>query len=589
MSLDGIAIRTLTQELSSTLKNGRIDKITQPDVTSLVLSIRAQGANHKLYLTILPQSARAALTEAVFQGMQTPPQFCMVLRKHLQGAVIEHISQDHWDRIIHFRLRGRNEIGEVTTFKFVLEIMGKNSNIILLNHDHIILDAMKRVGANTNKFRQLQPGLSYVEPPKQDKLSLEALTLENLSERLIDQGMQKTLSKALLNTISGLGPQTIREMIIRSGLNEDTRIEYLGALDYQKILVQLQALIEMSQKQQWQPTLVLNNREALAFAPFHLSQFESFPQKSFESMSKLVETYYAQKEQEDRFNQKKSSLHKILRHEIDRCEKKLTLQLEKVDDLDNAEQYRIYGELLTANLYRIKQGTHASVENFYKEGSPEEIIELNPTKTPNENAQAFFKKYNKAKIGAEKAAIQAEKSQEELSYLQSILDSLETALNDNDLVDIRIELENAGYAKRRYQAKGKEKKYIPSVSKVVIDGYDVYVGKNNQQNDYVTTKIGRNADLWLHTKEIHGAHVIVKAKQNIDGFSNQVIESAALLAAWFSKGKFGANIPVDYTLRKNVHKPSGAKPGMVIYTDQQTCYVTPEETVINQLLEDSSS
>ena len=584
MSLDGIAMRALAHSLEQSLLGGRIDKISQPNATSIVMTIRAQGTNHKLYATINPQSARVSLTQQQFNSPLTPPQFCMVLRKHIQGATIEAIHQMEWERMIAFALRGRNEIGEVTTFNMIFETMGKNSNIVLLDNNNNILDAIKRVGANTNQLRQFQPGIPFVMPPAQNKIPLDSLTEESLSESFLSIGLQKMVSKALLQTVAGLGPQTVTELLVRANIAPDTRVEYLGEIDYSKLFRTCQDLLKTAQERTWSPTLVFDDKDIFAFAPFTLKQFDSFHQETRPNMTLLLEDFYAIKEHQEIFSQKRTSLERIVRHEKERCEKKLALQLEKIDELEFADDYRIKGELITANLYRIKQGPTAEVENFYKEGAPTEIIEMNPSRTPNENAQAFFKKYNKAKISAEKAALQADKTSAELHYLSTIEDSLMQAQNDDDLLDVRLELEESGYAKHRAQGKNKKAKHAPQPTHLFIDGYELYIGKNNHQNDYVTVKIGRNADMWLHTKDIHGAHVIIKAPRSYDGFSPEIIEKAAMLAAYFSKARYSAKVPVDFTLRKNVHKPSGAKPGMVIYTDQQTFYSTPDEASINELL-----
>lgn len=583
MSLDGIAMRALAQDLKNQLLGGRIDKIAQPSATTMTMTVRAAGSNHKCFATINPQSARVSLTKQTFDSPLTPPQFCMVLRKHIQGAVIEDIRQVEWERMIAFDLRGRNEIGEVTTFTLLFELMGKNSNIILLDDHGTILDAIKRVGIGTNNYRQFQPGIPYQMPPAQNKLSLDALDETTLTTALLDAGLQKTAAKALLASVAGLGPQTVTELLIRADIAPDTRVEYLGDIDYSRLWQQCSKLLARCTDADWQPTLVYQGREIFAFAPFTLMQFDNFHQEARPTMTAMLEDYYAIKEKQELFQQRRTSLERIVRHEKERCEKKLALQLEKVDELEYADDWRIKGELITANLYRIKQGPVAEVENFYKNGALERI-DMNPSKTPNENAQAFFKKYNKAKVSAEKAAVQAERTGEELEYLRTIEDSLEQAQNTDDLIDVRLELEEAGYAKRHVQQRNKKAVHKPQPTHLIIDGYELYIGKNNHQNDYVTQKIGRNADLWLHTKDIHGAHIIIKASRSYDGFSPEIIEKAAALAAWFSKARYSAKVPVDVTLRKNVHKPSGAKPGMVIYTDQQTVFVTPDEHEIEALL-----
>lgn len=584
MSLDGIATRALAQELDQKLSGGRIDRIAQPDAHTMTIGVRAGGKNHKLYATINPQSARLSLTDSQYKSPLTPPQFCMVMRKHLQSAIIDSISQIDWERIIAMQVHGRNEIGELVHMTLIFELMGKNSNIILVSQEGRILDAMKRAGANTNKFRQLQPGLDYVAPPAQNKLALEGLTMEALSERILNGGLQKKINNALLQTVAGIGPQTAVEILIRCGISPDTRVDYLGEIDYGRIFGQCSRLLACAREAAWQPTLVTQGREVIAFAPFALTQFANLHSEKLADMTALLERYYSDREAQQRFDQKRSGLERIVRKERERCEKKLSLQLSKIDELEGAEKWRIYGELLTASLYRVKQGTQAVVPNFYEEGSPDVQIPMEPTLTPNENAQRYFKRYNKAKVGAEKASVQAEKTSQELNYLTGIEESLADAMTDDDLLDIRLELEEQGYAKRRQSSRSKEKAHAPRPIHLFVDGYEVFVGKNNHQNDYVTTKLGRGGDLWMHTKDIHGAHVIIKAGGQGRVFSDDIIRKGAMLAAWFSKARFSAKVPVDYTLRKFVHKPSGAKPGMVIYTDQQTFFTTPREEEVEALL-----
>ena len=449
-------MRALEQDLKTKLSGGRIDKISQPSATTMTMGVRAGGHNHKCYATINPQSARVSLSRKSFESPQTPPQFCMVLRKHIQGAVIEDIRQVDWERMIAFDLRGRNEIGEETTFTLLFELMGKNSNIMLLGADGTILDAIKRVGMGTNNYRQFQPGIPYQMPPAQNKLALDALDEASLAEALLEQGLAKTASKALLSTIAGLGPQTVTELLVRANIAPDTRVEFLGEIDYHRLWQQCSGLLARCAIADWQPTLVYREREIFAFAPFALEQFAAFHQETRPDMTTMLEDFYEIKEEQELFSQKRTSLERIVRHEKERCEKKLALQLEKVDELEHADSWRIKGELLTANLYRIKQGPSAEVENFYKDGAPLETIEMNPSKTPNENAQGYFKKYNKAKISAEKAALQAERTSEELEYLRTIEDSLDQAQTTDDLTDVRLELEDAGYAKRHSQPRGKK-------------------------------------------------------------------------------------------------------------------------------------
>ena len=578
MSLDGLAIRSLAKTLKKQLCTGKVDKIAQPNPQTLTYQVRVAGENKRLLASISPQNARLVLSEERFQNPETPPLFVMVLRKHLQNAQITDIYQLDYERMIIFELSGYDEIGESTKFKLIFELMGKNSNIILLNDQGIILDAMRKVGLHTNTYRQIQPGLAYIMPPSQNKLDPFDLKMDELSQLILKNPSTMTLNKALLNILGGFGPQSVEELIYRANIPSQTRIEYLGEGDYQNLEIALRDLKEGFTNDQWQAEIVYKDGEPFTFAPFTLKQFHSFEKKSFEDLSVLLETYYHVKEKHERFTQQANSLGRIIQHEIERCEKKYSLQLETIAQKENAEIYRIYGELITANLYRIKQGETTTLENFYDNNAPITIA-LNPQKTPNDNAQAYFKTYNRAKNGASQASKQAEQTKEELDYLKSILDALHLSQKDDDLLEIRQELEQSGYLKAKVQKK-KQTQTMTNL-KTIYQDYEIYIGKNNLQNDYLTLKLSRPKDLWLHTKAIHGSHVLIKSKGE-PTFPDDVILQGAKYAAYFSKARYSTQVPVDYTLKKFVHKPSGAKPGMVIYTDQKTVYVTPEALEVEE-------
>lgn len=572
MSLDGLAIRSLARELKEKLTGGRIDKLSQPNPQTLTFQVRTDNQTLRLLASINPQNARLVLTQERFENPTKPPLFVMVIRKHLTNAIISDIRQLGYERMIEFLVEGRNEIGEKTTFSLIFELMGKNSNVILRKMDNIILDAMRKVGANTNQYRQIQPGLAYIMPPSQDKVEPFELSEEDFSRLILAHPSQMSLEKALLSILGGFGPQSVRELIYCAGLESETRIEYLGEGDYRKLYFALEKMKTSFLNNSWQPEVRFKEGSPFTFAPFCLTVFDTLEQKPYKDLSSLLENYYRTKEAKERFMQRKQGLLRIIRHEIERCEKKYAIQLSTIAKKEECEIYRIYGELLTANLYRIKQGESASVENFYEDNKPI-TIPLDPEKTPNDNAQAYFKIYNRAKNGAEQASLHAQNTKEELTYLQSIVESLDLATEANELNEIRRELGESGYAKKEPTKKKKQDEGF-KLLQTSFDDYDIFIGKNNLQNDYLTLKFAKNKDLWLHTKDIHGAHVIVKAKEQ-KSFSDEVILYTAELAAYYSKARLSSQVPVDYTLIKYVHKPSGAKPGMVIYTDQKTVFVKP--------------
>jgi len=343
--------------------------------------------------------------------------------------------------------------------------------------------------------------------------------------------------------------------------------------------------------QTYQPTLVKDSDDKpLTFAPFLLQQFNSLEQETYYSMSDLIEFFIGKSEEKNVFKQKSGDLERIIDRELERCQRKLALQLEKQAEGEKAGKYKLWGELLTANLYNLKQGKEARVNNFYSEELEEIQIPLEPNLTPNENAQKYFKKYSKAKLGAEKSLEQSKVTMDEINYLETIKNSLERSENPDDLLEIRWELEEAGYAKAKpLKTKKKAKEQAQSEPLTFsVEDFKIFIGKNNKQNDYVTFKLGKNEDIWLHVKDIPGSHVIIKNPEKKE-ISKIILDTAANLAAYYSKGRYSALVPVDYTQRKNVKKPGGAKPGMVIYESQKTIFITPDEEMVMRLLKENSS
>jgi len=590
MSLDGIAIRALTDEFKPLLIGGRTDKIQQPDNYTIYLNIRQPGKTYKFLISIHPQTARFHLTQNSRQNPTHPPLFCMVLRKHLEGSRLLNIEQQGLERIVHFVFEGFDELGQKAQRILIGEFMGKHSNLILVNPEkNVIIDSIKHLGHTTNQYRQVLPGLSYILPPSQNKLFLEEIGEDNLIEGFLKLAPEKTIPKALLEKISGIGPQTAQELSIRAGLDTNTRIEFLGQYDYSRLWKEVNWLKNIVKNQRYEPTLILEENKPLAFAPFFLQQFLGLEQKTFFSMSTLIEYYIGQKEEKNLFKQKVLELEKVVDRELQRCQKKLGLQLEKQAEGKVAEKYKVWGELITANLYKLQQGEKALVTNFHSENQETVEVPLKPNLTPNENAQKYFKKYTKAKIGADKALQQSKLTQEEIKYLETIKSSLERAENLVDLSEIRWELEETGYVKAKPVKNKNKDKTTSKIQPISLEkaGFKIYVGKNNKQNDYLTLKLAKNYDLWLHVKDIPGSHVIIKNPEQKE-IPRDILETAANLATYFSKSRYSAQVPVDYTLKKNVRKPSGAKPGMVIYEKQKTIYITPDEEKVFELLNTKS-
>ncbi|MGI6224915.1 MAG: Rqc2 family fibronectin-binding protein [Peptococcales bacterium] len=589
MSLDGIAIHALVDELKPQLVGGRVDKIQQPDSNSIIITLRQPGKNLRLFITVNPQSARFHMTQTTRPNPLEPPLFCMVLRKHLEGAKLIDIRQKGLERIVHFLFEGFDELGNKVTRILIGEFMGKHSNLILIKQEEqIILDSIKRLSHAVNQYREVLPGKKYILPPPQEKMSLEEINEESLVTSFLNLSTELKVHKALLTILEGIGPQTAKELLVRADIAYDNRLEFLGEYEYLSLLKSISWLKNLVNEQSYEPTLIKDSTgKPFAFAPFYLKQFTGFEHETFESMSNLIEFFIGKSEEKNLFKQKLGDLERILARELERCQRKLALQLEKQEEGQKADKFKLWGELLTANLYKIKQGKEAKVTNFYSEKLEDVIIPLEPNLTPNENAQKYFHKYAKAKSGSLKALKQSKITLAEINYLETIQNSLARSENLTDLQEIRWELGEAEYLKARpTKNKSKGKGTIQSKPLTFITaGFTILVGKNNKQNDYVTFKLGKNDDTWLHVKDIPGSHVIIKNPEK-KVIPKDVLDIAANLAAYFSKGHNSSHVPVDYTLRKNVKKPNGAKPGMVIYENQKTIYITPDEEKVERLLKE---
>ncbi|CEE01337.1 MULTISPECIES: Rqc2 family fibronectin-binding protein [Bacillaceae] len=565
MSFDGLFTYVMTHELASVLNGGRILKIHQPFLNEIVLTVRARGKNEKLLLSAHPSYARVQLTEEEYENPATPPLFCMLLRKHLEGHIIEDIYQKEMDRIIIFKIKGRNEIGDLSYKHLIIEIMGRHSNIILIDADkEVILDSIKHISYAVNRYRAILPGQPYIWPPAQGKLNPFLCKEEDILKQ-IDFNSGK-LDKQLVNQFSGISPLFAKEVVHRAGLANRITVpkEFI-------------ALMKKVQKREILPTMITGNQKEY----FYMFPLEHIPgeKKSFPTLSKLLDAYYFGKAQRDRVKQISGDIEKRIKNEIDKNKGKLEKLQETMEEAENSSIYQLYGELLTAHMYAVQKGMEQiTVENYYDENKPVDIP-LNPNKTPSENAQMYFQKYQKSKKAIIHVQEQMEKAKEELLYLENILQQLESAA-PKDIEEIKEELAEQGYIRLRQKKTVKKQKTQPELEKYeAADGTSILVGKNNKQNDYLTMKLAHKEDIWLHTKDIPGSHVVIRSGNP----SEETIEQAAVLAAYFSKARASSRVPVDCTKVKYVRKPNGAKPGFVIYDHQQTIFVTPKAELVAKL------
>ncbi|PYZ93207.1 hypothetical protein CR194_08385 [Salipaludibacillus keqinensis] len=566
MSFDGIVTKAVTDQLKETIVSGRIAKIHQPFPTDLMMTVRANGKNHSLFFSVNPSFARFHLTNIKFENPQEPPMFCMVLRKHLEGSILESIEQDGLERIITFSFKGRNELGDVSYKKLILELMGRHSNIIFLDKENdVILDSIKHIPPSVSQYRTVLPGQSYKEPPHQDKLNPLEMNEELLLKKL-DYNRGK-MDQQLRDQFSGLSPQVIKEILYQAKFtNRDTLPPA-----FLKVLAPVR-------EQNYAPFMITNSAKD-AFSVIPLDHLDGDRQQ-FDSVHEMLDRYFVDKAERDRVKQKAYDLERFLRNEYQKNKKKIAKLENTLKDADKAKKQQKYGELLTAHMHLVKPGQkEVSVIDYYDPDQKEITIPLNVQKSASDNAQQFFKKYHKLKNSVAYVEEQIKVATKEMDYLDTIIQQVEIA-STRDLEDIREELENGGYLKKKSSGKKKKKPSKPTVDRFVSsEGVDLYVGKNNKQNEYLTNRLARQDDTWLHTKDIPGSHVIIRSQD----FGEQTLLEAANLAAYFSKSRMSGQVPVDYTLIRHVKKPNGAKPGYVTYDNQTTVFVTPDEETVRQL------
>jgi len=560
MSFDGLFTRAMCEELSNALKGGRINKVHQPYPNEIILIIRANGKNQKLLLSAHPSYSRAQLTEESYENPQEPPMFCMLLRKHLEGAIIENIAQQDLDRMIVFDIKGRDELGDLSYKKLIVEIMGRHSNIILVNKKtNTILDSIKHVSYAVNSHRAILPGQLYKFPPAQQKINPLTATEEDILKVLdFNAG---ALDKQLVASFAGMSPLIAKEILFQSNL--PTQANVLRA--FHDVLAPFK-------EQQYSPAIMMAKSKEIYYC-LQLAHADE-KVKTFSTLSEMIDRFYFGKAARDRIKQQGQDLERFITNEKAKNEKKIKKLQATLTESEKGEQYKLFGELLTANIFQLQQGMkEIEVINYYDENGAMVTIPLDPQKSPSQNAQKYFTKYQKSKNAIEFVTEQIKLASEEVYYFDALLQQLDSA-DPRDIEEMREELQDGGYLKKRHKKgfkKPKDKK--PTLDEYVsTDGDMILVGKNNKQNEYLTNKYSRRDDLWFHTKDIPGSHVVIRNSEP----SEQTIQEAALLAAYYSKAKNSSRVPVDYTLIRHVKKPNGSKPGFVIYDHQTTLFVTPD-------------
>lgn len=580
MAFDTICVKKTVEELNSTIIGGRIEKIYLPEKDELMIAIRTLGGNYKLVLSASANNARVHFTDFSKENPKTPPMFCMLLRKHLTSGKITKVSQPNFERIIEIDIESYSELGDLTTKHLICEIMGRNSNVILCGEDYRIIDSAKHIDFSLSSVRQVLPGLSYELPPMQDKIPI--LDTEKMQDIVLDFSLDaNTPDKAIMSAVSGISPATAREIVFSAIGTNSLVLGELSDISKKQIL---KKLIDFAENLKFSPCIIFDpNGKPLDFSAVPVTYFgESYKVEYFESMSEVVSKFYFERDKKERMRQKSADLLKLLNNNLERLAKKLVIQEKTLKDAENKEQYKIFGDLVTANLYRIKKGAESvTVSNFYEPDSPDVVIPLSREISAAKNAQRYYKLFSKLKNAEVEMEKQRKMTLLDIDYLESTLCALENAETEADLNLIRAELTDEGYIKRGKSNKKESKKESKPMHFISSDGFDIYVGKNNTQNDYLTLKFANSQDIWFHTKQIHGSHTVIKLGIDKDVPKTTMME-AAKLAAYYSKARESSQVPVDYTQVKNVKKPNGAKPGMVIYDNYNTVYVHPENMEIKE-------
>ncbi|GGK14107.1 hypothetical protein GCM10010965_03900 [Caldalkalibacillus thermarum] len=570
MAIDGMMIHALLEEMQI-LKSGRITKIYQPFERDIVLHIRAQGKNHRLLVSANPTYPRLHFTDEQLPNPEQAPMFCMVLRKYLEGGIIQRLHQPAAERIVWIDVRSKTEIGDFMVKRLVIEIMGRHSNIILIDPEtEKIIDSIHHVPSSVNQYRVVLPGRPYVSPPDQGKLNPFEITKEMFLRKLdFNQGK---LDQQIVRHFKGISPLLAKEIVHQAGLPRQDQVWD----SFSRLIGKIKA-------KDYEPAIMETDQKSL-FYLFPLAHVDAKPTR-YSTLSKMLDTYFTEKVRTDRLKQTANDLIKRLTAEINKNKKKLTKLEQTLKESEQADTYRLYGELLTAYMHQIKRGaTEIEVVNYYDEQGGTVTIPLEPELEPSENAQRYFKKYNKAKVAKEMATEQLNKTKEEMVYLETLLHQLEQA-SWSDIEEIREELTEQGYLRERGKRHKKQKQTQPKPATFYSsEGIPVLVGRNNKQNDYLTMRLASPHDTWLHTKDIPGSHVVIRSQN----YGETTLREAAVLAAYFSKARESSQVPVDYTLVKYVRKPKGAKPGFVIYEQHKTLFVTPDKEIVAKLMTNAS-
>ena len=576
MPMDGVMLGFVARQLDATLRDGRVDRVIQPEKDEIHLMIRAQGANHRLVLSAAAGAARVHLSEHAKTGPMEPPMLCMLLRKYLCGGHVLAVRRIAGDRILEIDVSNLSELGDPVTRTLVVEIMGRHSNIILRTADGRIIDAARHVGQDISRVRQVLPGLPYEYPPTQGKLNPETADADAIAAALQQAGGK--LEKAIGASIAGFSPQAAREAAVRIGMDGSALVSQIDVHEAANALHRyLQQMPELA------PCVVTldDNGTPTDVFPFPQLHLPMEHAAEYDNPSAALDAYFYERDRRDRLNQRSASLAHTLKNHIERCEKKIAIQNDALASAARMEEYRQNGELLQANLYRLQKGeTAAVVENYYSESCEPVSIPMDVSLSPAQNAQRYFKLYQKARGARTLAAEQKAKAEQELAYLEQMEDDLRKCTDARGLSELREMLVSSGHV-RQTSSRVKPRKEAPSqpMKFLSCDGIEMEVGKNALQNERLTMG-ARGNETWLHAQKMPGSHVLIHTEGDVP---ETTLMQAAMLAAYYSKGIHSAQVPIDATLRRYIKKPGGTPAGFVTYTHQRTLYMTPNEAEVKKI------
>ena len=578
MAFDGITIANIVTELNQTITGGKINKIAQPENDELIITIKNQRKQYRLFLSASASLPLIYLTETNKPSPLTAPNFCMLLRKHIGSGKIIAIEQPGMERIIRFTIEHLNELGDLCTKYLIVEIMGKHSNIIFCNEEDQIIDSIKHVSAHMSSVREVLPGRPYFIPETQSKLNPLVLTEEIFQEKIFPRPVN--VAKAIYTSITGISPLMAEEVCYRAGIDGGIPTDGLEDVERVHLAHTFLRMVDDIRDGHFEPNIIYKGKEPVEFACFPLSQYQDYRAVSYPSIFPVLETYYAEKNIVTKMRQKTVDLRKIVQNALERNVKKYQLQQKQLKDTEKKEKYRVRGELLNTYGYEVEPGAKSmEALNYYTNEMIQ--IPLDETMTPQENAKKYFDKYSKLKRTKEALDTLLQETGDEIKHLESIAASLDIASSEEDLVQIKEEMMEYGYVKRKNTGGKKVKVTSRPYHYISSDGYDIYVGKNNFQNDELSFKFASGNDWWFHAKGQPGSHVIVKSKN--EELPDRTFEEAGKLAAYYSKGRQAPKVEIDYTQKKNLRKPTGGKPGFVVYYTNYSLLIEPDITGLQQI------